>query len=436
MLNREIEKVDLIVIGGGTAGFGAAIAAARKGLKVTVLEAGEKIGGVMSDCPGMPFGGGFPIKKSIGGIFEELIQRLFIMEPPMAERRDCSLEEFGDEVIYDHDAAITEMYKMLDEIGVRVLLNSTAIEPLMNGNRIEGIAYSDKNGINKLYANFVIDCSGEGDISAKAGVPFEKGDIRGNMMGVTMTFIMRDADWEKIFDNNPDPYFTKYAEKGIKEGKIHQNLFKLYIMKAFHKNTVYFNSIHIPNVDGTNLTDVRKAEQEARKQCVELSKFVKEEIPGFENSQMIYLGPTVGIRETRKFEGVYRITAEDIALGNKFIDGIVCCDNPIDDVMRGSNIMTHNHAVKEKGMYYRIPFRCFVPKKIENLLFAGKIISADPTAFASVRGMPQCILMGQACGTAAGIALKNKIIIQDIENDILIKELQKSGVKGLGKTKL
>ena len=113
---------------------------------------------------------------------------------------------------------------------------------------------------------------------------------------------------------------------------------------------------------------------------------------------MTSLGPTVGVRETRKLEGMVQVSGADLAAGRKFPDGIVACDNPIDDVMRGS-AMTHE-AIVEGGDFYTIPFRALVPKKIANLMFAGRIISADATAFASVRGMPQCMAMGQAARTA------------------------------------
>lgn len=144
----------------------------------------------------------------------------------------------------------------------------------------------------------------------------------------------------------------------------------------------------------------------------------------------MYLGPTVGVRETRKLEGQYRVTGDDLANATKFLDGVVCCDNPVDDVMRGNGAMTHDAVVGE-GAYYTIPFRSLVPKNIENLMFAGRIVSADAVAFASVRGMPQCVAMGQAAGTAAAMALRNEQTIQEIDSDDLIAALKEQGVNGL-----
>ena len=142
------------------------------------------------------------------------------------------------------------------------------------------------------------------------------------------------------------------------------------------------------------------------------------------------LGPTVGVRETRRLQALYRITGQDIAGGTRFADGIVACDNPIDDVMRDSAEMTHEAAVGQ-GAYYTIPFRALVPETVENLLFAGRLICADPVAFASVRGMPQCMAMGQATGVAAAMALKGALRVQDVNCETLAGVLQQQGMAGI-----
>jgi glycine/D-amino acid oxidase-like deaminating enzyme len=113
---------DVLVVGGGTAGFGAAIAAARAGLSVHLVEAGTKVGGVMAFCPGMPWGGGYPLGHSIGGIFSELTERLMAMSPPAAEVRPCVLDNFGPEVQYDHELGTLTMFEMLAEAGVHLHL--------------------------------------------------------------------------------------------------------------------------------------------------------------------------------------------------------------------------------------------------------------------------------------------------------------------------
>ncbi len=434
MANRSSEHVDVLVVGGGLAGFGAAVAAGRMGLDVHLLETGNTIGGVMAFCPGMPWGAAYPLDNPVGGLMTELANRLFSMQQPAAEKRACTLAHFGPEIVYDYEIATLTMFEMLEDAGVELYLNTTAITPVMSGSSIAEVMYFDKSGVRSVKPKIVIDCSGDGNIAVKAGVPFDLGDGQGNMMGATLTFHMLNANWDRVFSGN-DPYFRNYAAKGIKEDRLHKDLVKLYLMKGFYPDTIFCNSVVIRNVDGTDPKVVGRATQEGRRRCRQLADFLRKDVPGFENARMANLGCSVGVRETRKLEGIYRLTGADLAQATKFHDGIVCCDNPIDDVMRGSGDMTHDAIVAE-GAYYTIPFRSLVPKKIENLLFAGRIISADPVAFASIRGMPQCMIMGQATGVAAAIALDKDVSGQRIDTHNVVSILQKQGVNGLGQEPL
>ena len=428
-MQRKI-STEVLVVGGGTAGFGAACAAASQGARVRLIEGTSKIGGVMSFCPGMPWGGGFPTGRSIGGIFDTLTTMLCTMQPPMAEVRPSTLENFGAEVIYDHEAAVFAMFQMLEDAGVTVHLNTFAGSPVLDGRRIVAVDCYDRTGPLTIEPDIVIDCSGDGDISAKAGVPFALGDERGNMMGVTLSFSMLNAPWEQVFASD-DPYFTKEAERGIAEGRLHPDLAKLYLMRGFHRDTVFCNSVHIRGVDGTDPQQVVKATQEGRRRCHQLAKFLIECVPGFEQARISELGPTIGVRETRKLEAVRRILARELVAATKFADGIVCCDNPIDDVMRSDAAMTHD-AIVAQGSYYTIPFQAMVPREIENLLFAGRLVCADPAAFASVRGMPQCMAMGEAAGIGASIAYTQNLAVQALDPVEIIAALAARGVRGIG----
>lgn len=460
-MTQRIENTDLLVVGGGTAGFGAAVAAARAGLAVTLLEATQKIGGVMAFCPGMPWGGAFPVDRIIGGLIEELSDRLQAMEPPAAEKRPCSLENFGPEILYDPDLATLTMFDMLAEAGVTVRLGATAMAPTMLASnreqagarsgaalndagptkapeahagaprqKIAEVACYDRNGPFIVRPKMVIDCSGDGDIAAKAGVPYKLGDANGNMMAVTLSFHMIGVDWRTAFAD-ADPYFTAFARQGVAEGSLHPDLSQLYLMKGFHQGSVFCNSVHVRGVDGTDPAALATATQEGRRRCHQLAQFLQKRVPGFAGAHMAHLSPTVGVRETRKLEGLYRLAGQDLAQGRKFPDGIVSCDNPIDDVMRADGGMTHNAALK-KGDYYTIPFRSLLPASISNLMFAGRIVSADPLAFASVRGMPQCMAMGQATGTAAALALRDGMAVQDLPAAQLVAALRAQGLNRIG----
>jgi hypothetical protein len=426
----SVIEAEVVVIGAGMAGLGTAIEAARNGLSVLLVESNSGIGGVMVQCPGMPLGAAFPCGKSVGGLLNEFAGKLINMSPPAAEIRPCSLHEFGPEIVYDHEVAIAVLYQMLAQANVNLLLNTAAIEPELDKNHLVQLNCSNRNGSITINGKVFIDCSGDGDLTAKAGVPFQLGDDHGHMMGASMTFIMDSVNWEKAFRNNEDPYFTTYAAMGIAEGRLHEDLHKIYIMKGFHQNTAFFNSVVISNVNWNNQLETAIAANEARKRSLQLAQFVIDEIPGFEKARLACLGPGLGIRETRKFEGIYRLTAADLAGAVKFDDGVVACDNPVDDVFRGANEMTHDRIVTE-GDYYTIPFRSMVPVHVDNLLFAGRNISADPVAFASVRGMSQCMIMGQACGIAAQQVVENKLPVQAINTAEVVRALTARGVYGL-----
>lgn len=430
MSTAREQIADVLVIGGGTAGFGAAIAAARGGACVSLIEGTSKIGGVMAFCPGMPWGGGYPVGSTIGGIFEELTSRMVNLTPPAALVRPSTLENFGAEVIYDHEAATFTMFEMLEEAGVNVHLNTIAGAPTLAGSRIASVEAYDRRGPLTFRPQVVIDCSGDGETAAKAGVPYTVGNGAGDMMGVTLSFTMINADWTQVFADD-DPYFERYAAVGVAEGRLHPDLAKLYLMKGFHEGAVFCNTVHIRGVDGTDPAAVARATQEGRRRCRQVASFLTASVPGFERARMTDLGPTVGVRETRRLEAMHRITGQEIARATKFEDGIVACDNPVDDVMRGDGAMTHDAAV-DKGTYYTIPLRTLIPKAVENLLFAGRLICADAVAFASVRGMPQCMAMGQAVGTTAAMAVANRCRVQEVDRSAVVAALVAQGINRIG----
>ena len=428
---------DVAIFGAGPAGIGAAIEAGRQGKKVVLFEMTSKIGGIMASCPGMMLGAGYPCGKSIGGFFEEYVQRLYTMSPKRAERRTCHLENFGDEVVYDHEYAIAELYNMLEEANVELITSSISTAVTVKNSRIENVKVFTAKEKYEIEAEIYIDCTGNGDIAHKAGIPSQVGNNDGLMMGGSLTFFMENVDWEVAFLNSDDPYFTKYAKKGIKEGRIDKSIAQIYMLKGFREGSVYFNTVTVTGLDGRDPVNVLKSTNIARKRALKLAEFCIDEIPGFEKAYITYIGPQIGVRETRRLEGIHYLTISEIAKATKFEDGIVACDNPIDEIFRDENdpFYTHDSAL-EKGFYYTIPFSSLVPKKIKNLIFAGRNISVDAEAFASVRGMPQCMIMGQSAAVGASFAIDNKVNVQDIDAEFVIAELIKNGVNGIGNNNL
>ena len=428
---RDKYTVDVAVFGAGPAGLAAAWQAGMSGKKVCLIEVMDRIGGVMGSCPGMMLGAGYPTGHSVGGFFEEFVQRMCKHNPPVAERRTCSLENFGDEVVYQHEYATLILYEMLAEAGVEVILNAVTSNVVTEEDKITKIDVTLINKTLEVNADIYIDCTGNGEIAHRAGVKSRKGNEEGLMMGVTLTFFMENVDCEKVFSDPDAPYFETYAEEGISKGELHKSIPQIYMLPAFRKNTVFINTVTVTGVDGTDSYSILAGTITARKRVLQLGEFLKNNIPGFENSWLTGIGPSVGIRETRKLEGMYQVTYDDVFNAVKFEDGIVACDNPLDEVFRDENTTHYSHKAALKDGYYTIPVRALIPKKIKNLLFAGKCMSVDIKAFASVRGMPQCMLMGQSVGVVAQMAIDNNVSVQDVNVKAVSSKMKELGAWGI-----
>lgn len=188
--------------------------------------------------------------------------------------------------------------------------------------------------------------------------------------------------------------------------RLHTDPAKFYLMKGFHEGTVFCNSVHVRGVDGTEPVAVGAATQEGSWCWHQLFQFLRQDVPGFANAHISLSPPIVGVRETLKLEG--GIASRSLtSRATKIADGIVSCDNLIDEVMRSEADMSHDAAI-EKGSHYTIHFRPMIPENVSNPMFAGRILSADPMTFASVYGMSQCMAMGRARGTAAVLALREE----------------------------
>lgn len=424
---------DVIVFGAGPAGIAAAVAAAREGCSVRLVELQNVIGGVISSCPGMMLGSGYPCGVSVGGFFEELVQRLYTMDPPAAERRPCDLANFGDEVVYDPDILVAELHELLAGAGVELLLNHLPADLAVIDGRVRHVDVVSPAGSERFTAGVYVDCTGNGDVAARAGVPSVKGDARGRTMGATLTFFMENVDWAQAFADHSDPYFTRYAQRGVAEGRLPATLSQIYLLRGLREGSVYFNTVTVTGVDGTDMRSVAAASLKARRQVLALASFCRDEMPGFEHAWVSRIGPVVGVREGRRLEGLYTLTREDVASATKFEDGVAAADSPLDEVFRDDETAVYSHdAALPPGEYYTIPFRSLVPRATTNLLFAGRARSVDLAAYATGRGMPQCMLMGQAAGVGAAMTLQAGGDVQDIDRPALVERLVALGVNGIG----
>lgn len=414
-----VQEADVLVAGGGPAGIGAALAAARMGMKTILIEQTGDVGGVATTGMMSHWTG-----NTAGGIYEEILQK-------SAPDTDCWRQTINPERLK------TVLLTMLEEAGVSLRTYTFASAPIMEGDKITGIITESKSGREAILAKVIIDCSGDGDIAAKAGVPFYMGrEEDGKMQPATLMFKVAGVREEKITYHLPGAFESNPAvPKGnIQDlGKMHLNSPAGHVLlyRTDLPGVITVNMTNVPGVDGTNAEDLARAHCICRKQMDEIVTFLRAYIPGFEACYIISSASVLGIRETRHFQGEKTLTKEDILEARVFEDWAVTNAHFNFDVhnITGSGLdRTGCQARFPQRKTYTIPYGCLVPQKIDGLLLAGRNISGTHMAHASYRVMPICVNMGQAAGTAAGIAVLNRQEVREIPVKNLQEVLLKNGM--------
>jgi glycine/D-amino acid oxidase-like deaminating enzyme len=410
-------KVDVLVVGGGPAGFSAAVCAARQGAKTMLIEQTGDVGGVATSGLMSHWTG-----NTRGGFYEEILEL----------SQDCSYISFSQahgstRQIINPERLKTVLLEILEEAGVILQLYTFACEAVLDGNRIVGVITESKSGREAIRANVVIDASGDGDIAAKAGVPYRKGrESDGKMQPMTLMFKVAGVDNKRApfpggFEDSTD------VPKGNLQtlGKQHlpHPAGHVLLYRTTLPGVVTCNMTNSIGVDGTKTEDLTKAHIECRKQMDEIVEFLREFVPGFETCYVISSASTIGVRETRHFEGEYTLTEHDILNARLFDDWAVTKAHFNFDVHNLTGAGLDETGVQKhfsQPMGYTIPYRCFVPKKVDNLLLAGRSISGTHRAHSNYRVMPICANIGQAVGTAAAMSVKKSVTPRELD----VKELQ------------
>ena len=411
-----VGSYDVIVAGGGPAGIGAAIAAARNGAKTLLLEQTAQLGGMA--VPGMMshWGG-----TSGSSILRELLKRC--MNDPWEN------EKISPPNVINHEKQRLVLFEMMEEAGVTVQLHTMVAAVRKDGNRITGVITESKSGRELVECKVVIDCTGDGDVAALAGAEFQLGREEDNkMQPVTLMFKLMNVDMENaIFPCSFESYVN------VPKGEI-QSLGKsilphpaghVLLYASSMPGVVVVNMTNVINIDGTDARSLTEAEITCQKQIPQIVKFLREYAPGYEHCYVISAASYVGVRETRHVKGLYCVTAEDIIAGRVFDDWIATKSSFNFDIhnIEGAGLdkngaQKHFHS---KGPY-TVPYRACVPEKIEGLLLAGRCICGTHKAHSNFRIMSVCTGIGQGCGTAAAIAVKDGVS----ERDVDIKKVQQA----------
>lgn len=412
--------LDVLVVGGGPAGIIAAMAAAESGLKVALVESRSFVGGNLT--LGLPVLGflsqkGKPI---ITGLPQKLIDGLRA-QGAASEHRPCPLHV--SLTLIEPEAVKSVAVEMLLERGVDLMLYSMFAGVVMEGDRLCGIIIESKAGREALLAKVIIDCTGDGDVAFRAGVPCEKGDALGGMQPPTLMFCLAGVDTEKLrhsLANDPKTYRADFIPAEY-FGQNHQFIvvgLRQLIQKAqaaglplptertilitgLRAGEVWVNMTRVKGVDGTDPRSLSAGEVEARRQIKDIHQYLVEYVPGFEQAQFTKTAPFLGLRETRRIVGQYVLNREDILSCRRFEDAIAVASYPVDLHHPNDNDCTMEWC----GDCYDIPYRCLLPQKIDRLLVAGRCVSTTHEAMAAIRVMSTCMAMGEAAGRAAAMAV-------------------------------
>jgi hypothetical protein len=446
-------ETEVLVIGGGNAGCAAAIAAARNGVRVMLVERYGFLGGTATAAlvgPWMSFHAGR--ERVVGGIAQEIVQRLVAMGASPGHIEDAS-SYVPTITPIDPEYLKALLFDMMEEAGVRLLLHALFLEALVEtdaeGKRIVGAAFQTVAGRCEVRAQRVIDATAEAHVSASAGVPFQMGDEReGLVQPMTMIFRLSHVELEETaayLREHPDQIRTHLdpsqfsaatltAVAGFWEawrqareaGEVSIPREIVSFFASPYPDEVVVNMTRVLRLNPLDPDDLTRAEIEARRQVMELLRFFKARIPGFKNARLAGTATQVGIRESRRIVGEYLLTAEDLLAARQFPDAIARSGYPIDlHNPKGEGTVTKRLP---PGKTYEIPYRCLVPLKVEQLLVAGRSISTTHEAIASTRLTPTVMTIGQAAGTAAALSLRTGVTPRRIETAQLREALIKQGV--------
>ena len=442
-----VRKVDIIVVGAGPAGFGAAVAAARNGAETLLVERYGFLGGMLTAglVIWLPIDKLTPLKEIgetkplQGGIIQELVERLITeggaTEPSISYKTAVGFETH---IPTDYEVCKVVLQHMAEESGADLLLHSLAVDVVKEGNEVKGVILESKSGRQAILADIVIDASGDADMAAAAGAEYDKCE---SPLIMSLYGAMANVNIEKAIKytrKEGEEEFKSFVDKAIKSGDLVATEVKVlpgtppYAIKPPNMNDPdklpanwyrqgetqgWLNSV---GGDCTNVNDLTRAELTSRRNLLSIVNFFRKYVPGYERAYLAYTATQIGLRESRRVLGGYFLTYDkDMREGQKHPDVIV----------KSRDGHTRDMTACARAPVFDIPYRCIVPRAIDGLLMAGRCISIDHEAalLLSPRDECTCMCLGQAAGTAAALCIKEKVKPRDIDIKTLQEELKQQG---------
>lgn len=386
------ETFDVAVIGGGLSGIIAAIAAARQGKKVVLIEKNGFLGGMATAGLINPFMNYCERNSTAianGGLFQYLLKRMYeagaMATPSSRTFREQILKCVLDDLVQEN--------------GVKVLFHSYLHSVITEGNAVSAVVIGCVSGNVTVRARYFIDATGDGNLFAFANLAYYlRQGPEDYCQPMSTCFNLTNVEWDKFDHKKANELYREFQ----KQGKISNPRENILLFDSPIKDLMHFNTTRVIQKNPCDVEDMTDAEIIARKQIVEMVDFLKSNISGFENSELINIADEIGVRESRRVVGLYQLTEEDVLSARKFPDSIARGTYDI-DIHNPNGQGTQIKHIPEKD-YYTIPYRSLVPQNCKNILVAGRSICTTHEAHASIRVMPITSCIGEAAGIAAAIA--------------------------------
>jgi len=442
---------DVLVVGGGPAGLGAAIGAADTGARVILAERYGFFGGnataalvmpLMSfhtsrpappmdetatrRTPLLPTDHG-PGKPVVAGVLKRLLERLVQVGGAIPPSLDT-----GYVVPFDPEWFKLVALELLNEAGVQFLVHAFA-SGVLGEKKVSGAIFETKSGPVVIRARVVVDCTGDADMAVQAGAPFEVGRADGLAQPMTLMFRMvefQKAAFDQYVKAHPGQWrgvhgLWDLVREATRAGELELPREDILFFATPHEHEVSVNSTRVTRVLGTDVWDLTYAECASRRQMLQIAEFLRRYVPGFERSYAVQSGVNVGVRETRRIIGEYQLTADDVLSARKFADAIARGSYPVD---------IHNPAGSgtvlkrlPPGEAYDIPLRCLLPQSTQGLIVAGRCISGTHEAHSSYRVMPIVMATGHAAGVCAALAARSGREPRDVPAGAVRERLLEQG---------
>ncbi|MBU2446946.1 MAG: FAD-dependent oxidoreductase [Bacteroidetes bacterium] len=426
------EKYDIIVAGAGIAGISAAVKLARNGASVLLVEHYGFVGGMSTAGMVSPF-----MKHLVNG--EKLVRGIF-------EEIENEMIELNGMIDNGFYASVFRLaaFNLLNEAGVTLLLHAEIVSVKREKNKIKSISTLIAGETRTFQGEIFIDTTGDAQLVYLGGFPWRKGDEKtGYLQALTLFFrmggidVVRATAYVKAHKDDFFPWmdynfdlsriisvagYFRHVKKAIKENRLSDDVRYIFYTTLPESGEASFNTSNILNLDGSASSDLTKAEFIGREQVHQVVRLLQDEIPGFENSYLIESAVQIGVRETRRAVGDYVMEEEDITKCRKFPDAIARGCYGIDiHAQRGEENRLDEIL---EGEYYEIPIRSLIVSEAENLLVAGRCISATRKAHGALRIMPTSAATGEACGSLASLAKINNCKIRDVKFELVKQSIK------------